>query len=119
MRISDVASQKILQYQSQNQNTLSLGDIFTGRILAAKSGYLLMQLMDGSEIYAQVKLDDTYNAGDVLKLKVIDRQQNGSVMTQVEEHILCQQYSSDQPELVKITRLPITEQGLEIIKSNN
>jgi hypothetical protein len=121
LRISDVASQKILQYQSQNQNTLSLGDIFTGRILAAKSGYLLMQLMDGSEIYAQVKLDDTYNAGDVLKLKVIDRQQNGSVMTQVEEHISYDKANAQaqiSPEsLLKSLELPITEQGLEIVKA--
>ncbi|HZK27864.1 MAG TPA: flagellar hook-length control protein FliK [Thermoclostridium sp.] len=122
MKIFDVASQRIPQYQSlENQNTLSLGEIFTGRILSAKNGFLLMQLSDGSEIYAQVKADDTYNAGDILRLKVIEMQQNGSVITQVQEHIPNDRVAAQTPgnpeSILRAMDLPVTEQALEVLKA--
>ena len=85
MRIPDSVSQVILQYlQAQSANMPLEGEVFTGRIISVDGDFLLMQLFDGREITAQVKADVTYNPGDILKLKVIDRQQGKLIVQETE-----------------------------------
>lgn len=122
MKISDSASQIVFKYLSaQNTNSLSVGDIFTGRILSVNSGYLLMQLSDGSEISAQVKSDVLYNAGDILKLKVIDKQQQSLIVTEIEQHSvptkLLEENRNNPINILKSMNLPITKARVEIINA--
>ena len=87
MRIPDSVSHKIFQYlQLHNTSMLLEGDIFTGRVISVDSDFLLMQLLDGREISAQIKSDAVYNAGDMLKLKVVDRQQGKLIATELEHN---------------------------------
>jgi len=87
LKIPDSVSNAILQYlQTQNLGRLLEGDILTGRVISVDMDLLLMQLLDGSKISAQISPGTSYNPGDILKLKVIDIQQGKVITTEVEHY---------------------------------
>lgn len=88
LRIPDLVFQNMLQ-NTDLQNLLSrlvAGEIFEGRVIAVDGNFLLMQLLDGSKITAQVDSGVKYNPGDLIKLKVIERQQGRLTAAEVEHY---------------------------------
>lgn len=77
MRIPDSVLYKIIQNTDIHNllGRLLEGEIFEGRVVSVDGNFLLMQLLDGSRITAQVESGAKYNPGDIIKLKVVDRQQ--------------------------------------------
>jgi|GEM_PF-1106617 len=84
LKIPDSLSNAMFQYLQSQYMSLLEGDVFTGRVLSVDGSFLLMQLLDGSKISAQVNQGTTYNPGDILKLKVTDIQQGKVITTEVE-----------------------------------
>lgn len=119
MKIPDSVSQKIFQYlQAQNTNMLLEGDVFTGRVISVDGDFLLMQLFDGREISAQINSDATYNTGDILKLKVIDRQQGRLITTEIEHNAVQENSTTEKVnnpiDILKSMNLPISKDSVEI-----
>jgi len=77
LRIPDSVLYKIIQNTDIHNllGRLLEGEIFEGRVVSVDGNFLLMQLLDGSRITAQVESGAKYNPGDIIKLKVVDRQQ--------------------------------------------
>ena len=128
MRIPDSVSHKIFQYlQLHNTSMLLEGDIFTGRVISVDSDFLLMQLLDGREISAQIKSDAVYNAGDMLKLKVVDRQQGKLIATELEhnpaqniknpENISRPANAGSPAGILKSLNLPVSKVNIEIVNA--
>jgi len=128
LRIPDSVSHKIFQYlQLHNTSMLLEGDIFTGRVISVDSDFLLMQLLDGREISAQIKSDAVYNAGDMLKLKVVDRQQGKLIATELEhnpaqniknpENISRPANAGSPAGILKSLNLPVSKVNIEIVNA--
>lgn len=94
------------------------GDVFTGRVISVDGDFLLMQLFDGREISAQINSDATYNTGDILKLKVIDRQQGRLITTEIEHNAVQENSTTEKVnnpiDILKSMNLPISKDSVEI-----
>jgi hypothetical protein len=117
MKITD--SQQILQLLTQYaREALSVGDRFTGRILAITDGLLMLQLPDGSKVNAEVKSGAEYSPGQVLRLEVVE-ENNGRLF--VKEMTAGQVQAEDKPldpaSLLKALKLPADGNRVEIVKA--
>lgn len=88
MRIPDSVFYKIFQYTDiQNLlDGLSVGEMFEGRVLSVSGDFLCMELLDGSRITAQVESGEKYNAGDIIKLKVVEKHAGKLVAAEAEHY---------------------------------
>jgi hypothetical protein len=117
MKISEAVSQQFLQLLSGfSKDGLSVGDRFTGRILAITDGVLLMQLSDGSQIHAQVKSGAEYSSGDILKLEAVAVQDDRLLVREVTpEQVRAE--ALDPVKLLKGMKLPTDDSRIEIVKA--
>lgn len=85
MKVSGDAALKVSQAMSYaKKGEISVGDIFTGRVLSVEDGLLFLLLADGSKISARVMTDANYSEGDVLKLEVIEETQGQLIVRQTD-----------------------------------
>jgi hypothetical protein len=75
MKITD--SQQILQLLTQYaKEALSVGERFTGRVLAITDGLLVLQLPDGSKINAEVKSGERVFPRAGVRLEVVEENES-------------------------------------------
>ncbi|NLY19233.1 MAG: hypothetical protein GX045_09880 [Clostridiaceae bacterium] len=121
MRINEALSQQILQLVAQiNKGEISVGDILTGRVIAADNGLLLLRLTDGSIISARTVTDGQYSLGDILNLEVIE-EKDGLILVRQDKNIIPGEMQKDTKEnlslILKSLGLPIDSKHSDILKA--
>ena len=117
MKITD--SQQILQLFTQYaKEALTVGDRFTGRILAITDGLLALQLPDGSKVNAEVKSGVEYSPGQVLRLEVVDENEGRLFVKEVAANqIQPKDNPMDPVSVLKALKLPTDGGRTEIVKA--
>jgi hypothetical protein len=117
MKITD--SQQILQLLTQYaKEALSVGDRFTGRILAITDGLLMLQLPDGSKINAEVKSGEEYSPGQVLRLEVVEENESRLFVKEVvTNQVQAEDKAMDPVSLLKTLKLLADSSRVEIVKA--
>ncbi len=114
MKVS--GAQQILQLLTQYARNITVGDTITGRILSVENGLLLLQLLDGSHLSAQIQSEDKYSAGDVLKLEVMDKK-DGQVFVRELEHTVVRSAPKNPTEVLKSLNLPADSKRMEVVEA--
>jgi len=110
LRIPDSILYKIFQH-TDVQNLLDrllIGEMFEGRVISVDGNFLIMQLLDGSRITAQVESGTNYNPGDIVRLKIDDRQQGKVIATEIEHYPVQESESSGRDTGQFTVRVSIT-----------
>lgn len=117
MKITD--SQQILQLLTQYaKEALSVGDRFTGRILAITDALLMLQLPDGSKVSAEVKPGSEYSQGQVLRLEVVEQNEGRLFVKEVAANqVQAEDKPLDPAGLLKALKLPADGSRVEIVKA--
>lgn len=117
MKITD--SQQILQLLTQYAGeALSVGDRFTGRILAITDGLLMLQLPDGSKVNAEVKSGAEYSPGQVLRLEVVDENNDRLFVKEVvTNQVRAENKTFDPISILKTLKLQADRNRVEIVKA--
>lgn len=119
MKISEAASQQILQLFSQYAGkSLSMGDTFTGRILSLVDGQLLLALADGTTVNAEVQNDAQYTQGQVLRLEVVGENQGRLIVKETAQQTThAEMKKLDPANILKALKLPADSNRVEIVKA--
>lgn len=120
MKISDAASQQILQLFSQYAGkSFSAGDSFTGRVLALVDGQLLLALADGTTVNAEVQNGSEYTPGQVLRLEVVKENQGRLFVKEMPQPGQAESVST-KPEpaaVLKALKLPADNDRMEVVRA--
>ncbi len=117
MKITDsqLISQLLTQYA---KGALSVGDHFTGRILAITDGLLMLQLPDGSKVNAEVKSGADYSPGQVLRLEVLDEAEGRLFVKEMPaSQVQAEDKLTDPASFLKALKLPTDSSRMEIVKA--
>lgn len=119
MKISEAASQQILQLFSQYAGkSLSMGDTFTGRILSLVDGQLMLALADGSTVNAEVQTGAEYKQGQVLRLEVVGENQGRLIVKETTQQATqTEMKTTDPASVLKALKLPADNSRVEIVKA--
>jgi hypothetical protein len=117
MKITD--SQQILQlFMQYARESLSVGDRFTGRVLAITDGLLTLQLPDGSKVNAEVKSGEEYSPGQVIRLEVVEVNDGRLIAKEVAvNQVKAEDKPFDPVSLLKALKLPADDNRVEIVKA--